>query len=161
MTDYIEGVERETKSGDMQAQKEKEVAITGMAFRLPGASTQEELWKILEEGKDCVHKVSEKRKKLSKEESWDDIFGEIEEIDAFDYEFFNITKEEADFMDPQQRLSLEVAYEALDDSGEGVIDDKEKNIAILAATSGNSYYPLLLDYVKKNGINRHCAASAV
>ena len=29
-------------------------------------------------------------------------------------------------MDPQQRLSLEVAYEALDDSGEGVIDDKEK-----------------------------------
>ena len=151
MTDYIEGVERETKSGDMQAQKEKEVAITGMAFRLPGASTQEELWKNLEEGKDCVHKVSEKRKKLSKEESWDDIFGEIEEIDAFDYEFFNITKEEADFMDPQQRLSLEVAYEALDDSGEGVIDDKEKNIAILAATSGNSYYPLLLDYVKKNG----------
>src|SRR5699024_2240106 len=100
---------------------------------------------------DCVHKVSDKRKNLCGDQDWDDIFGEIEDIDQFDYEFFNISKEEADFMDPQQRLSMEVAYEALDDSGEGVITDEEKNIAVLAATSGNSYLPLLFKYAENKG----------
>ena len=152
MAEYIESLNADIKEENMGEEKEEEVAITGMAFRFPGASTQEELWKILEEGVDCVQKVSEKRRKLSAEESWDDRFGELIDIDAFDYEFFNISKEEADFMDPQQRLSLEVAYEALDDSGEGVIDHREKNIAVLGATSGNSYYPLILEYINKKGI---------
>lgn len=154
MAEYIESLNADIKEGNMGEEKEEEVAITGMAFRFPGASTQEELWKILEEGVDCVQKVSEKRRKLSAEESWDDRFGELIDIDAFDYEFFNISKEEADFMDPQQRLSLEVAYEALDDSGEGVMDHREKNIAVLGATSGNSYYPLILEYINKKGIEK-------
>ncbi len=161
MTDYIETLSIKSKSGVYCEKQEKEVAVTGMAFRFPGASNQEELWKILVEGRDCVHKVSEKRKALSGEEAWNDIFGEIEGIDNFDYEFFNLSKEEADFMDPQQRLSLEVAYEALDDSGEGVLEDEEKNIAIIAATSGNSYYPLLLEYVKKNGTGHMPATTMV
>lgn len=46
---------------------------------------------------------------------------------------------------------MEVAYEALDDSGEGVITDEEKNIAVLAATSGNSYLPLLFKYAENKG----------
>lgn len=154
MAEYIEALHTDTKKENMEREKEEEVAITGMAFRLPRASTQEELWKILVEGENCVQKVSEKRKNLSREKEWDDMLGELEGIDFFDYEFFNISKEEADFMDPQQRLSLEVAYEALDDSGEGVIDNREKNIAVLGATSGNSYYPFLLEYINKNGVEK-------
>lgn len=150
MTDYI--VELNEKSQTKtNVCREAEVAITGLAFRLPGASTQDELWNLLTNGVDCVHKVSDKRKNLCGDQYWDDIFGEIEDIDQFDYEFFNISKEEADFMDPQQRLSMEVAYEALDDSGEGVITDEEKNIAVLAATSGNSYLPLLFKYAENKG----------
>ena len=50
--------------------------------------------------------------------------GYIEHIDHFDYKFFKINRTEADNMDPNQRLALEVAYEALVDAGayEALVD---------------------------------------
>ena len=46
MAEYIESLNADIKEENMGEEKEEEVAITGMAFRFPGASTQEELWKI-------------------------------------------------------------------------------------------------------------------
>lgn len=150
MAEYISAL-KPTESDDKVISCEDEVAITGIAFRLPKVSTQEELWKVLVNGVECVEPTSAKRKLLSHDDSWNDVFGQIEDIDCFDYEFFNISEEEAKYMDPQQRLSLEVAYEALDDSGEGVLEDKNKNISVISASSGNSYITLLLDYIKNKG----------
>ncbi len=152
MSDYI-GTIKPVISEDKMFNCIDEIAITGIAFRLPKARNQDELWDILVNGIECVEPVSSKRKLLSRDESWSDCFGQIKDIDCFDYEFFNISEEEAKYMDPQQRLSLEVAYEALDDSGEGVMGEENKNIAIISATSGNSYFPILLDWISKNGTN--------
>lgn len=150
MSEYISSL-KPTVSEDEKPQFEDEIAITGLAFRLPNAQNQEELWNVLINGQNCVKKIDSDRQSLGKEKSWNDIFGQIEGIDSFDYDFFNLSKETASFMDPQQRISLEVAYEALDDAGEGVLEKENKNIAIISAASSNAYLPMVLDYVKNKG----------
>lgn len=158
MVDYIENKsicleDKETSSKYISGDKQGEIAITGMGFRLPQASNKEELWDILSGGIDCIQEVSSKRKELSGYKHWNDVLGEVRDIDIFDYEFFDISKEEAKFMDPQQRLALEVAYEALEDSGESVMEEENKDIAVLAGANSSAYYPLLLNYIEECGIN--------
>lgn len=102
------------------------IAITGVACRFPGANTPEAFWQVLRNGTDTVTKVSKKR--------WDiDTFyhpepvtpgkmntqwgGFLEQVDLFDPSFFGISSREAKHIDPQQRLVLEVTWEALENAG--------------------------------------------
>lgn len=131
-----------------------EIVITGLAFRLPGATTQDQLWSNLCEGKDCITRISDARKEIAEAPDWDNWLGELDGVANFDHDFFDISEQEALFMDPQQRLILEVSYEALEDAGI-VTDnyDEEKMVGVYAGLSSNSYFPLVIDYVKKNGID--------
>jgi acyl transferase domain-containing protein/acyl-CoA synthetase (AMP-forming)/AMP-acid ligase II/acyl carrier protein len=102
------------------------IAIVGMACRFPGAPTLEAFWELLVEGRDAISEVPRDRwdsdALYSKEpgtpgkmcSKWG---GFIDEIDRFDAGFFGISPHEAARMDPQQRLFLEVAWEALEDAG--------------------------------------------
>ena len=130
---------------------DKAIAITGMALRFPFAQTQEKFWENLCKQTACITKVSKQRKKLSRASGWDDWLGELDNIDFFDNEFFDISEEESIFMDPQQRLILEVSYQALEDAG--VISEvgKEQNIGVYSGVSGNTYYQLLAENLKKEG----------
>lgn len=144
-------VEEEENKRLEQAQ-ETEIAITGLAFRLPYATTQEQLWKNLCEGKDCITQISEPRRQLVKAPDWDDWMGELEGVASFDYDFFEISEQEALVMDPQQRLITEVSYEALEDAG--IITDhydEEKHVGVYAGLSANTYFPLVINYVSENG----------
>jgi len=102
------------------------IAIVGMSCRFPGAPSLDAFWELLLEGKDAITEVPRERwdaealyakepgtpgKMCSK---WG---GFIDEIDRFDAAFFGISPHEAARMDPQQRLFLEVAWEALEDAG--------------------------------------------
>lgn len=128
------------------------VAITGMSLRLPAANNQQEFWDNLCNKKDCIDKVSAKRQALSDELDWNDWIGELENIDYFDHDFFDISPEEASFMDPQQRLALEVAYEALEDAGTiPGTEEGERHIGVYSGLSANTYYQLLIKYLKKQG----------
>lgn len=131
---------------------DKTIAITGMSLRLPGAINPEEFWKVLEEGISQISKVSKKRKKMSGEPSWDDWMGELENIDQFDNDFFEISDDDAVFTDPQQRLILELAFQALEDAGVIPGLDSERNIGVYSGVSLNTYFELLVAYLKKNGI---------
>ncbi|MBX9586158.1 MAG: AMP-binding protein [Gammaproteobacteria bacterium] len=131
---------------------DKTIAITGMALRLPGAVNPEEFWNILEEGTSKIAKVSKNRKKMSGEIEWDDWMGELGNIDYFDNEFFEINEEDAVFTDPQQRLILELAYQALEDAGVIPGLDSERNIGVYSGVSLNTYFELLVAYLKKNGV---------
>jgi acyl transferase domain-containing protein len=106
--------------------KKEDVAVIGIACRLPGANNPKEFWNILETGADCIRPFPEERRRdidvfLSEEEAQlpDPYFigGFLDEIDKFDAGFFNISKEDAEVMDPYQRLFLETAFEAIEDAG--------------------------------------------
>ncbi|MDR2024100.1 MAG: AMP-binding protein [Hungatella sp.] len=136
-------------------QRERQpIAITGLAFRLPGARTQIQFWKNLEDKKDCISRVSLSRRALAGEPDWEDWFGEVEDIDSFDYEFFEISKEEALFMDPQQRLMMETAYEALEDAGMVTEFGAERPVGVYAGMNWNGYSRHVSAYVRRMGAEK-------
>ncbi|MEV4922760.1 SDR family NAD(P)-dependent oxidoreductase [Streptomyces roseoverticillatus] len=103
-----------------------DIAIIGLALRLPGADTLEELWRHLAAGRSLISEVPAER--WSKERYFGDprrgsektnsIWGGfVEDADRFDASFFRISPREAETMDPQQRFALELAWRAIEDAG--------------------------------------------
>jgi iturin family lipopeptide synthetase A len=107
----------------------KDVAIIGLSCTFAEAKDASEFWNILENGKDCVRDIPETRKadldmffRLNGDERKNVEYSEIaymDEIDKFDYAFFNISPTEAGLMDPNQRLFLQTAFKASEDAGYG------------------------------------------
>ncbi len=102
-----------------------DVAIIGMGCRFPGAHDVGEFWQNLIHGVDSVREIPADRwdidsfystnpepgKMISREG------GYLEDIGDFDAGFFNISDQEACWIDPQHRLLLEVSWKALEDAG--------------------------------------------
>lgn len=97
----------------------QDIAIIGMAGRYPKARNLRELWKNLAQGKDCIEVLPADRYKqrLAYGNSKRYRGGFLEDVDRFDSLFFNISPREAEMLDPQERLFLEVVWEALEDAG--------------------------------------------
>ncbi|MEP4558958.1 SDR family NAD(P)-dependent oxidoreductase [Cobetia amphilecti] len=103
----------------------RRVAIIGAASRFPG-TTQATLWDDLLAGKDMVTEVADDR--WSKESlshpdkkapgmSYSFAAGSLGDITGFDPAFFGISPREAASMDPQQRMLLEMSWEAIEHAG--------------------------------------------
>lgn len=97
------------------------IAITGIACRFPGeVSSPRSFWEFVLNGEDAIRKVPDERKSLWG--PWPDggdfpeWGGFVDGIDRFDAAFFNISPREARHIDPQQRILLELAWEALEDA---------------------------------------------
>jgi len=97
----------------------QDIAIVGMAGRHPKADNLTELWNNLIQGRDCIDDIPEYRFKGRRQPENMGKYrgGFIENVDKFDSLFFNISPREAEAMDPQERLFLEVAWEAIEDAG--------------------------------------------
>ncbi|MGE5272135.1 MAG: beta-ketoacyl synthase N-terminal-like domain-containing protein, partial [Thiohalocapsa sp.] len=117
----------EARLAAAEAARQAQVAIIGLAVRLPGgADSGEDYWRLLGDGRDAVGEVPRERwdvaayydpdpDKPGKTSSrWG---GFLADIDCFDAGLFAISRREAEAMDPQHRLLLEVAWEALEDAG--------------------------------------------
>ncbi len=130
------------------------IAVIGMACRMPGgATTPEEFWQVLESGKDTAAKVPIER--------WDaDAFYDpqldtpgksitknvnmLRDVDLFDAAFFGISPREAAGIDPQQRMLLEVTWEALENAGERGEAIEESATGIYVGVSSSEYQNLVL-----------------
>ncbi|GAW22253.1 hypothetical protein ANO14919_117890 [Xylariales sp. No.14919] len=96
------------------------IAVVGMAGRFPGADSVDELWELMLEGKTMVEPAPVERFQLpqtgnyAKTKWWGNF---LRDPEAFDHRFFKKSSREAIAWDPQQRILLEVAYEALESTG--------------------------------------------
>jgi amino acid adenylation domain-containing protein len=99
------------------------VAVIGMALRFPGASTPEALWEALAAGRDTARRFAPEEldpaipAEVRDDPAYVPVRGIVDGFDQFDPGFFGITRREADVMDPQQRLFMEVTHEALERAG--------------------------------------------
>jgi len=122
------------------------VAIIGMSGRFPGAANVDGFWQNLINGVDSISRFSESELEFSAateaEKNQNHKFvrarGVLENVDQFDAGFFNITPRDADVMDPQHRLFLECAWEALEGAGCNPADYPGL-IGVYAGCSCNTY----------------------
>ena len=136
-----------------QAQKEP-IAIIGAGCRLPGGVRNlEEYWRLLREGVDAVTEIPRARWNI--EEYYDpdpDAPGKmytrhgsfVEDLDKFDAQFFNIAPREAASLDPQQRMLLEVSWEALEHAGYAPDKLAGTQTGVFVGISTNDFANLLL-----------------
>ncbi|BBZ11505.1 polyketide synthase Pks13 [Mycobacterium branderi] len=109
-----------TRSGPVER---VDIAVVGLATRFPGdMNTPEETWQALLEGRDGITDLPEGRwsefmeepriaERVNKARTRG---GYLKDIKGFDSEFFALSKTEADNIDPQQRMALELTWEALE-----------------------------------------------
>ncbi len=98
------------------------VAVVGIAARLPQARNTAEFWRNLLDGRDCTSAVPEGRWSGRVTDGPDPLaYTErgafVDDIDAFDHTFFNLSPHDAAVMDPQERILLEQTYRAILDAG--------------------------------------------
>ncbi|MDQ0601967.1 acyl transferase domain-containing protein/NAD(P)-dependent dehydrogenase (short-subunit alcohol dehydrogenase family)/acyl carrier protein [Streptomyces canus] len=127
------------------------IAIIGMAGRFADATSLEQLWDMLLQGRDAITDIPPERYDVDAVydpaprtpgrtvSRWG---GLLRDIDAFDAEFFGISPREADRMDPQQRLLLEVAYEALEDAGQPLPQIAGTDAGVFIGQLGGDYWHL-------------------
>ncbi|MFO7481154.1 amino acid adenylation domain-containing protein [Oceanibaculum nanhaiense] len=109
-----------------QGAGDQPIAIIGMAGRYPGARDLDEFWANLAAGRDGITEVPAARWDHSRfydpapgkpgktNSKWG---GFLSDFDRFDPLFFNISPREAEYMDPQERLFLQCAWETIEDAG--------------------------------------------
>ncbi|MEE8525080.1 MAG: type I polyketide synthase, partial [Thermoanaerobaculia bacterium] len=157
-------LEQQARLAALEEPVREPVAIIGMGCRLPGGDDPQAFWELLANGVDAITEVPPER--------WDaDAFyhpdveapgktaarwgGFVRPIDRFDAAFFNISPREATVMDPQQRLFLEVAWEALEDAVQAADELAGSRTGVFVGIGPTEYPPLEL--AKPDGIDAYTA----
>lgn len=143
LSTYIEvGVEDGTNNIRDGKIEPYNVAIVGFSCRYPNSNSPDEYWKNLCDGLDCLTNFKEisnfdnvENNKL--QPHFVPIKGVISDIDQFDAGFFGFSPSDASALDPQQRIFLECAWEALEYSGN--VPSSDKTISIFCGMADSSY----------------------
>jgi len=103
--------------------RDQPIAIIGMAGRFPGAPTVEAFWNLLEQGQEGIRffRADELDPSIPASLRSDPAYvaarGVLDDVAGFDAAFFGITPLEAELMDPQQRVFLELCWECMERAG--------------------------------------------
>jgi acyl transferase domain-containing protein len=122
-----------------------DIAVIGMAARFPGADNIYELWKVLTEGRETTSFFTDEELDQSipfairNAPNYVKARGIVENAEGFDAAFFGISPKVAELMDPQHRVFLELAWEALETSGH-LPAKYSGSVGVFAGTGNNTYY---------------------
>ncbi|MGA5471220.1 amino acid adenylation domain-containing protein [Streptomyces arboris] len=128
-------------------------AVIGMACRFPGADTPDAFWDLLIDGRDAVTPVPDGRwddpgtRTAAARKRWGAL---LDDPAAFDAGYFGIGEDEARALDPQARLFLELAHEALERAGYAGPRRRGRRVGVFAAV-GESGYREVLDRASADG----------
>ena len=129
------------------------IAIIGMDCRFPGAKNIDEFWDNLHDGVESVSFFSDEElislgtdPALLNEPNYVKASAVLADIDLFDASFFGFSRKEAEMIDPQQRLFLESAWNAVESAGYNV-ESHDMPIGVYAGVGMNSY---LLNHLSPN-----------
>lgn len=120
----------------------RDIAVIGMSGRFASAETRQEFRKILKNKETAIGNPPEKRLALAEQEQSGDYrkCGYLKDISSFDHEFFGISKKEAKLMSPEQRISLELAVNAVLDAGYSLKEFKGANCGVYIADGESEYH---------------------
>ncbi len=134
----------------------EDIAIIGMSGRYPQAPDLMAFWDNLSQGKDCITEIPrdrfDYRSYFNTEKGRTDSLyckwgGFLDGVDQFDPLFFNISPQDARFMDPQERLFLEMAWGCLETAGfiHPHWQREARNIGVFAGVTFNNYQLLMAE----------------
>jgi acyl transferase domain-containing protein len=134
---------------EVERARHEPLAVIGAGVRLPGdVDDLDAFWDVLRDGTDVVSPLvtgRDGRRQPPQEQSRDDRWaGQLRNVDEFDAAFFGLGPLEADHMDPQQRLVLEVAWEAMEDAGIPLERLQEGTTGVFLGLYGTDYLTLQL-----------------
>ncbi|MDT5069823.1 MAG: polyketide synthase 13 [Mycobacterium sp.] len=152
-TVIVEGEPEVEDAGDEDWSREVDegranIAIIGVGTRFPGdMNTPDEMWQALLEGRDAITDLPEGRwSEFTSEPRIAERVGKartrggyLSDIKGFDAEFFALSKMEADNIDPQQRMALELTWEALEHARIPASSLRGENVGVFVGSSVNDY----------------------
>ena len=123
-----------------------DIAIVGMAARLPGAHSIEAYWRNLRDGISSIRRLSDQElidagesRGLIRHKDYVACASPLEGFKEFDAEFFGFSPKEAAVMDPQHRQFLETAWEALETAGH-IPENFDGQVGVFAGCGMGSYF---------------------
>lgn len=141
---FLDGKTATRKTKTRVNKSSADVAVISMAGRFPGANTIEELWDVLKNGKETTSFFTDAEldpsvpDALRNNPNYVKARGVVKDIKGFDAAFFGIPPRQAELMDPQQRIFLEIAWEAMERAGYAP-SQYEGAIGVFAGVRFNTY----------------------
>jgi amino acid adenylation domain-containing protein len=134
------------QSSRRESNGHEDLAIIGMAARLPGAADVEEFWSNLVNGVESRYEVQADDliaagldPKVLDDPAYVPYCFPLDDVDKFDAAFFGINPREAQLMDPQHRLFLECCWTALEDAGYAP-DKCDVPVGVFGGIARNAYH---------------------
>ncbi|MFJ9948567.1 SDR family NAD(P)-dependent oxidoreductase [Kitasatospora sp. NPDC091207] len=144
----VEPAPHDSAVTSVRVREDDPVAIVGMAGRFAESPDLRTWWHNLRDGVDLVTEIPADRF------DWQEVFGDphrargtvnsrwgsfIDGVDRFDAEFFGMTPLEAELMDPQQRLMLQTAWHAVEDSGHSPAELRGSRTGVFIGATSRDY----------------------
>jgi acyl transferase domain-containing protein/NAD(P)-dependent dehydrogenase (short-subunit alcohol dehydrogenase family)/aryl carrier-like protein len=138
----------------LRSERQSAIAVVGLGCRFPGGGdTPTDFWRLLLSGSDAIVDVPPGR---WEKDAWYDADpdrpgrmntrwgGFLDDVERFDADFFEISAREAESMDPQQRLALEVAWLALEDANLSPDRLRDSSTGVYLGINSAEYYQMAL-----------------
>lgn len=150
-TDATASATTDTSAGGPLPLGKRDIAVVGMAGRYPGADSADEMWELFSNYRSGVGELPAGRwaeysrdpEMTRRMEQAKLTGGYIEDIASFDAEFFGLSPLEAANMDPQQRIVLQLTWEALEDAHIPANELRGKPVGVFMGNTNNDYGMLI------------------